>query len=98
MCCATRCRPVHAHLSGGALDWKLGLSYHCPAVPLGGLTGLAATRGQDRVSREVERYSPHPRTSFVKLCCLPPKPCLGELVIFGRGDGPGIPIGAARPE
>eukprot|EP00955_Chlamydomonas_euryale_P003740 39264-Chlamydomonas_euryale.AAC.1 len=32
--------------------WKLGLSYHCPAVPLGGLPNLATRRGQDRVSRE----------------------------------------------
>eukprot|EP00955_Chlamydomonas_euryale_P097473 365078-Chlamydomonas_euryale.AAC.2 len=38
----------------------------CIAIPLGGLTDLATGRGQHRGSRKVERYSPHPRTSFCK--------------------------------
>eukprot|EP00955_Chlamydomonas_euryale_P077741 363015-Chlamydomonas_euryale.AAC.3 len=32
--CVASCRPVIASLSGSAIVWKLGLSYHRPAVPL----------------------------------------------------------------
>eukprot|EP00955_Chlamydomonas_euryale_P003197 34079-Chlamydomonas_euryale.AAC.1 len=43
---------------------ELCLSYHCPAVPLGGLTDLATRRGQDRVSARGGAILPAPQDSF----------------------------------
>eukprot|EP00955_Chlamydomonas_euryale_P086944 364259-Chlamydomonas_euryale.AAC.3 len=62
--CAARCRPVIACPAEAPGCGIVGLSYHCPTVPLRGLTDLASRRGQDRVSRVVERYSLHPRTLY----------------------------------
>eukprot|EP00955_Chlamydomonas_euryale_P090900 364582-Chlamydomonas_euryale.AAC.6 len=50
------------------------------AIPLP--RSAAGRRGQDRVSREVERYSLHPMTSFVNSDTLRSQPCLAGLVLF----------------
>eukprot|EP00955_Chlamydomonas_euryale_P065934 359402-Chlamydomonas_euryale.AAC.6 len=60
------CRPVNAHHSGGAIVWKLGLSDHCPAVLLGGLTDLATRRGQESIARG-GAILPAPRDFFCKI-------------------------------
>eukprot|EP00955_Chlamydomonas_euryale_P088987 364427-Chlamydomonas_euryale.AAC.3 len=77
---------------------KLGLSYHCPAVPLGGLTELRP--GGDTAEYR-ERWSDTPCTPG--LCkyrlSLPQDHVLAAFASFGRAhlsDAAGLPAGHAR--